>query len=367
MFVHCGICAFWFWTSGFCLIVVFGNLFPIATWRLCSFRQLSSIFELAPQLIYHFSALAACISGSCSNLLGGFSPLIVFQSVWPWLSFLFLAPSSFSSIRLQQYLCFFMSAGLLFWPLVVRLFLAPACFVWLLPPPRFHFPAVDRPLILAVSSMFNFGPPILPSLCCFSDCLLLPRCLTIFCLAQICFLGSPKLTSRVFSGGCISSLLALFFGADLFYFQLAPTCFILFWPRLVLFSFGPDLFYCILAPTCFICFWPRPNLIYRGLIELFYCHVAPFCFICFWPRPNLIWRGLIKIILVHSFNSLALLSRPPAVLFSFGLVAPTCFIFFGLAAPTCFIFIWPTVCFIFTWPRGPDLFYFFLAPTDLDS
>ena len=78
-------------------------------------------------------------------------------------------------------------------------------------------------------------------------------------------------------------------------------------------------------------------------------------------------RGLIKTILVHGFNSLALLSRPPAVLFSFGLVAPTCFIFFGLAAPTCFIFIWPTVCFIFTWPRGPYLFYFFLAPTDLDS
>mgnify|MGYP001204944899 CR=1 FL=1 len=38
----------------------------------------------------------------------------------------------------------------------------------------------------------------------------------------------------------------------LFSFGLvAPTCFIYFWPRLVLFSVGPDLFYWLLAPTCF--------------------------------------------------------------------------------------------------------------------
>ena len=41
----------------------------------------------------------------------------------------------------------------------------------------------------------------------------------------------------------------------LFSFGLvAPTCFIYFWPRLVLFTFGPDLFYFLLAPTCFISF-----------------------------------------------------------------------------------------------------------------
>ena len=43
---------------------------------------------------------------------------------------------------------------------------------------------------------------------------------------------------------------------------VAPTCFIYFWPRLVIFLFCPDLFYLLFAPTCFIFVGP----------DLFYCH-----------------------------------------------------------------------------------------------
>ena len=113
------------------------------------------------------------------------------------------------------------------------------------------------------------------------------------------------------------------------------------------------------------------------------------------PRPFVVAMNRVDVVelvvdldadLVDVDLAVSLCDGPRSVLFSFGLVAPTCFIYFwpplvfSCLAPTCFIYFWPQpvlfsvghvpylllapTCFIFCWPRlvllafGPDMFYF---------
>ena len=163
-------------------------------------------------------------------------------------------------------------------------------------------------------------------------------------LVDVQYTSSSKVAFSLLATAGFSSLwphvVGPILGADLFYCLLASTCFIGFWPWLVLlFS----------APTCFIVLWPWPNQIFRGFIQSF-SFVWPSSVLTTSAPTKADWKGSNRYHLRCIWRQLFSLS----VFLAVGLAALTCFNVFGLAAPTCFIDFWPHVllfCQLASWPQ----------------